>query len=1636
MSATSTSSSARDKLLQFKTQVLAEVIVQREKTLLELNAAIQSEAQFSNPGGPLNPLNSNDSEAKLYTSSQQHHAFINSDSQQDSKQSQIQQRSHIIQHQQQPLQQQAQYQLELQRQKVQQIQRNHTANQQSQLLQAQHDATSASLRKNGGIYGTRQSVQIPAPPPAQPAVPLTAEQLEHQQHKSQYQQILTVIQSREKRNAVGAIGPPACIPRTKTHWDYVLDEMQFLAIDFRQELRWKMSVAKSLAEVCAEAVQVRKEEEALSVAGHGVNPHLSAGGRGRVRRNRGPDAPRTAEEWATDEARVNQENSLRIIAMRISTDVLRQWATFTGPNGRHQRILNMQALRKTRETETSDNSVTEFDNKNVSSVEESALESQVNVPVMTAGIEPPTPVAAMETVVSTLSAPAPASLAVHVGQSTTRKQMQTALAGAAHSTAQAEASASLAAVRALSAKPVAEAVFSFEKVDGIVSAALTAAESTKLSVNGNIENSSSTLLPHQRQAVARVAALNAAGLGALLHGPAFSGKTTAAIAVMNFWLDQSNPRTSPDAAGNSRPSCVIAFVSGKSLLRWESECARGPLNGKRVRIWSDRSVSREVTAVSEKDIPDIWICCIEDIADVLLSPSSPMHCPRRGAQGTLAHILGIVIDMRGVDGAALSLSLQCAFGRRILAGSPTEQLLTVLAGEVGWSTRGLTARRLLLHDSMPDSAHVPGIFALLIQHTLLEGEPATDIERADLITSEPARLRPEAVVLTKHWEKWIGECASSSIESSNKRPLALFGAMSVFISVSDSDVAASTRLTELEVIAEPMDELQRAVHDATVQTLLDCKAFSGSYKSIPLFTKGITLLRMVCFHESHIESKLSALSSADVPAVHQRLTLRDKLLAHGQEMQSNQNLSAKDAFLGSCKLAALPRYLQKYARKRVAIVSQSALEATAVSSALLALGTTHYFSGMHGDLSNNSPFAWQVSQAAIRDYNRLTSTGSPAVLVTTVSAFDGHGVLPLHVDVILLLSEDWFHPTNLNTCYRLRALALGTPLTVVRVVASGTLEEHIAATTKQGTGCMGILCLQNKPLGELNLLISSKSGSEGRKSETSVMNLLAEAPVLAGPVITPGPTHVNPFTSKVIDESEQQRWITAVRLALISTEKGFSALCSPQSIRTSANEADILDAFSPLPLHFARLAAAVATTALKVSNKSEKSAVLKASRSAYIEACSAANNEDGLWNADGADPGNVTIQAHRNSLRSQGVGSTETEKRLWMHMTPTGCNASSANQTSVFGISSSCAIAFRNALKYCQERGIPMDAHLYVNPIQNASRADTVAIPTFRRTAHCTEMVTDLSYSAPSEAGGMQRRVRPSTRVDVIGANRKRVLEQTAHTGLVTKKNRLETGEATAAALMAGTVWSYTAKPKTLLLLPQKSKSELDSINRQVWRQSEDDIMLVLQRIFIDPHFLLTSYVINHLPDTARGQEKLPKRVKERYEKVEKSPQSIELLAPEGRLAAISRELELLRDNAGGCVRGVVGNQGVLSFWKKVLAVCRACVPSSNIGLAPFVSTGLQSDDRTRQSGLLIQSVANPQNPINQTSARGLTIVNAATLMAQRSRIPMQLPIMPHQILQSIVPANVQTRAPSSFFVNKDYLSPSDMLLRSLTTQQ
>ncbi|XP_028269255.1 E1A-binding protein p400 isoform X3 [Parambassis ranga] len=52
--------------------------------------------------------------------------------------------------------------------------------------------------------------------------------------------------------------------RPKSHWDYLLEEMQWMAADFAQERRWKVAAAKKLVRTCARYHQEQKKNEERS----------------------------------------------------------------------------------------------------------------------------------------------------------------------------------------------------------------------------------------------------------------------------------------------------------------------------------------------------------------------------------------------------------------------------------------------------------------------------------------------------------------------------------------------------------------------------------------------------------------------------------------------------------------------------------------------------------------------------------------------------------------------------------------------------------------------------------------------------------------------------------------------------------------------------------------------------------------------------------------------------------------------------------------------------------------------------------------------------------------------------------------------------------------------------------------------------------------------------------------------------------------------------------------------------------------------------------------------------------------------------------------------------------------------------
>eukprot|EP00854_Cymbomonas_tetramitiformis_P013251 gene13251-15658_t len=105
-----------------------------------------------------------------------------------------------------------------------------------------------------------------APPPT--PTPQDLERIEKEKAAAKREEedeiISRAAEIRSRNSALGAGSLPPCVdpPRTRSHWDYVLVEMRWMATDFDGERRWKGCAARQVAKLAAAAAlkpgQLRK----------------------------------------------------------------------------------------------------------------------------------------------------------------------------------------------------------------------------------------------------------------------------------------------------------------------------------------------------------------------------------------------------------------------------------------------------------------------------------------------------------------------------------------------------------------------------------------------------------------------------------------------------------------------------------------------------------------------------------------------------------------------------------------------------------------------------------------------------------------------------------------------------------------------------------------------------------------------------------------------------------------------------------------------------------------------------------------------------------------------------------------------------------------------------------------------------------------------------------------------------------------------------------------------------------------------------------------------------------------------------------------------------------------------------------
>ena len=86
-----------------------------------------------------------------------------------------------------------------------------------------------------------------------------------------YQILDEKLRSVERKRMMGSKCAPFHASRLKNHWDYVLDEMQWMAVDFKQERRWKVKAIRAQASLCANSVYVKDRDFPPINAGDNIN---------------------------------------------------------------------------------------------------------------------------------------------------------------------------------------------------------------------------------------------------------------------------------------------------------------------------------------------------------------------------------------------------------------------------------------------------------------------------------------------------------------------------------------------------------------------------------------------------------------------------------------------------------------------------------------------------------------------------------------------------------------------------------------------------------------------------------------------------------------------------------------------------------------------------------------------------------------------------------------------------------------------------------------------------------------------------------------------------------------------------------------------------------------------------------------------------------------------------------------------------------------------------------------------------------------------------------------------------------------------------------------------------------------------
>lgn len=607
--------------------------------------------------------------------------------------------------------------------------------------------------------------------------------------------------------------PPLVLARTRSHWDHVLEEVQFMAIDFKQELRLKLVQNRAIAAMCAEA--------AVELQGWGAAPvapptiPVATDSVAEMAVDAASDEESVAESCeagvSTEEAggrasesvqSCEEEAGLRAIASAIAKVVRVHWKEFSGSD--------YEILEATCSASGSSPphviAICSGDRPKDEAAEAMAaaarevLESVGPSAVLADDSPPLDPASA-----PFLSLLRPGQVAaVERLLFINRRGLGAAICG-----------------QASTGKTTSVAAAACKWLEGDSSSRQTTLGSSSRTGGIHGESNSCVLVLCARKNVLRWATL-------------FQGLDSD-LGVEVF--DPRNHGVRTREKSSSTSSSYVPVASVDPLTKQSSrEKAGGEISHNGLKTLDGRiSRSRNVYFVGAEDFGSF------------LQATKPLGLRTLSGQGVFGSVFsldtdseqpprrwrGVVVDNRGVDLQSVSGSLQ-EYALEKLTPAPKKWATLVKVGDSGRGEGDIQ------QEEKEDKTHWISLLSEYVDHRITNRCVVTDNEFGE--ADQAALLSflvPQAECLYQNWQEW--QHANKGSEVVNL--------LTISTNSEEDGGGDDGRTSDVveEIVSVEMDPFQEWKYSAILEQLVAADAFSGQNPS--LLSKGLMLLKRACFHE-------------------------------------------------------------------------------------------------------------------------------------------------------------------------------------------------------------------------------------------------------------------------------------------------------------------------------------------------------------------------------------------------------------------------------------------------------------------------------------------------------------------------------------------------------------------------------------------------------------------------------------------------------------------------------------------------------------------------------------------------------------------------------------------------------------------